>query len=62
MKDGDYTVRKFDDLVNLRRAVDYRPIIHNTRWYACIKYLDGHICLLVKSLLPIHFYLELGKN
>ena len=59
---SDDTIRKFENIVKLRHVVDYRPVIHNTKWYACIKYLDGHICLAVKSLLPIHFYLTFGQN
>ena len=60
--DSQDTIRKFENIVRIRSCAPYNPLTHGIKWYACIKYLDGHICLAIKSLLPIHTYLELGKN
>ena len=62
MKDGDYTVWQFNDLVKLRRAVEYKPAIHNSKAYACMKYLAENRYGSRSELRKVHLNLTITEN
>ena len=55
------TIKKFDNLIRLRKCVNYHPVM-NVKDYACMKYLDGARVKSRRPLLPIHFYLRPCEN
>lgn len=59
---SDDTIRKFDNIVKLRRAITYNPLIHSIKWYACIKCLDGKRYGSRSALKPAYYNLTICAN
>ena len=51
------TVKKFTNIILLRRCVNYHPIM-NAKDYACMKYLDGKRYGTKSALLSAWYYLK----
>jgi len=55
------TIKKFDNIIRLRRCVIYHPVM-NVKDYACMKYLDGKVVKTSKPILPVYLYLRVCPN